>query len=180
MQTSHPDVYAVGDCATTKLTNVKEPTYVPHASDAIRQGDVAGANLAGNTVQLKYSQGTYKLNFDRDISLCMSGLTHEKAKQEGFDSDVVTIRDQYVNGNAFFEAYLVYEKVTHKILGIQCKGSSFEVGAQAEIISLAIQNNLTVEDLQYSDFYFKHGFNNPRSFTQILADAIRQKEKAVK
>ncbi|MGO2517527.1 MAG: FAD-dependent oxidoreductase [Leuconostoc falkenbergense] len=180
MQTSHPDVYAVGDCATTKLTNVKEPTYVPHASDAIRQGDVAGANLAGNTVQLKYSQGTYKLNFDRDISLCMSGLTHEKAKQEGFDSDVVTIRDQYVNGNAFFEAYLVYEKVTHKILGIQCKGSSFEVGAQAEIISLAIQNNLTVEDLQYSDFYFKHGFNNPKSFTQILADAIRQKEKSVK
>ena len=26
MQTSHPDVYAVGYCATTKLTNVQEPT----------------------------------------------------------------------------------------------------------------------------------------------------------
>jgi NADPH-dependent 2,4-dienoyl-CoA reductase/sulfur reductase-like enzyme len=179
MQTSHPDVFAVGDCATTTLKNVKEPTYVPHASEAIRQGDIAAVNLIEKKVKLNSSQGTYKLNFDKKIALCMTGLSSEKAKKEGFDCEVAFIRDTYVHSDDYFEMWLVYEKGTHKILGMQCKGSATELGAQADIISLAIQNEMTVEDIEYSDFYFKHGFNNLRSFTKMFADKIRQMERMV-
>jgi NADPH-dependent 2,4-dienoyl-CoA reductase/sulfur reductase-like enzyme len=177
MQTSHSDVFAVGDCATTTLKNIKIPTYVPHVSDAIRQGDIAAVNLVEKKAKLNNSQGTYKLNFDKKISLCMTGLTLEKAKSEGFDCDVVFIRDNYVNNDDYFEMWLVYEKRTHKILGMQCKGSAKELGAQADIISLAIQNDMTVEEIEYSDFYFKHGFSNLRSFTKMFADKIRQMER---
>lgn len=177
MQTSHPDVFAVGDCSTTSLKNVQKPTYVPHASDAIRQGDVAAINLSEKKVKIKKSQGTYKLNFDNEFSLCMTGLSFEKAKKEGFDCEVAFIRDDYVNSDKYFEMWLVYEKETHKILGMQCKGSANELGAQADIISLAIQNDMTVADIEYTDFYFKHGFTNPRSFTKMFADKIRQNER---
>lgn len=177
MQTSHPDVFAVGDCATTTLKNVKLPTYVPHASEAIRQGDIAAVNLIEKKVKLNCSQGTYRLNFDKKISLCMTGLSLEKARKEGFDCEVAFISDTYVNSDDYFEMWLVYEKGTHKILGMQCKGSAIELGAQVDIISLAIQNDMTVEDIEYSDFYFKHGFNNLRSFTKMFADKIRQTER---
>ena len=72
MQTSHPDVFAVGDCATTNVTNMKNPTYVPHVSDAIREGDVAAINLLEPKIKLNKSQGTYKLNFDEEMTRCTS------------------------------------------------------------------------------------------------------------
>lgn len=180
MQTSVPDVFAVGDCATTTLTNVKVPTYVPHASDAIRQGEVAAVNLMQPKVKLNKSQGTYKLNFDSENTLCMTGLSLSKAQQEGFNCDVAFVRDDYVNSDAYYEMWMVYEKETHKILGMQSKGTAKEIAAQADIISLAIQNDMTVEEIEYTDFYFKHGFKNPRSFTKMVADKIRQQERIAK
>lgn len=177
MQTSHPDVFAVGDCSTTTVTNVKKPIYVPHVSDAIRQGDVAAVNLLEPKIKLNKSQGTYKLNFDEEMTLCMTGLSLEKSKAEGFDCETAYVRDDYVDSDDYFELWLIYEKGTHKILGMQSKGVAPEIAAQADIISLAIQNNLTVDDIEFTDFYYKHGFKDPKSFVKLVADKIRQQEK---
>lgn len=176
MQTSDPDVFAVGDCATTILTNVKNPAYVPHASDAIRQGEVAAVNLMGDKVKLSKSQGTFKMNFDEDLTVNMTGLSLARAKQEGYDCDQVFIANDFVASDKYYHVWLVYEKGSHKILGIQCTGTAEEIAAQSDLISLAIQQNLTVEDIEYTDFYFKHGFRQPKSFSKLLADEIRRKE----
>ncbi|GAB2022625.1 FAD/NAD(P)-binding oxidoreductase [Pseudolactococcus yaeyamensis] len=177
MQTSHPDVFAVGDCSTTNVTNMKHPNYVPHVSDAIRQGDVAAINLLEPKVKLNKSQGTYKLNFDEEMTLCMTGLSLEKAKEEGFDCKSVYVRNDYVSSEGYFELWMIYERGTHKILGMQSKGVAPEIAAQADIVSLAIQNNATVDEIEYIDFYYKHGFKNPKSFMKLVADKIRQQEK---
>ncbi|MFZ2718007.1 MAG: FAD-dependent oxidoreductase [Lactococcus chungangensis] len=180
MQTSHPDVFAVGDCATTNVTNMKNPTYVPHVSDAIREGDVAAINLLEPKVKLNKSQGTYKLNFDEEMTLCMTGLSFEKAKAEGFNCKSVYVRNDYVNSDGYYETWVIYEKGTHKILGMQSKGVSPEIAAQADIISLAIQNGTTIDDIEYIDFYYKHGFKIPKSFMKLVADKVRQQEKIEK
>jgi NADPH-dependent 2,4-dienoyl-CoA reductase/sulfur reductase-like enzyme len=159
------------------LSNVKQPSYVPHASDAIHQGDVAAVNLAAPRVKLKKSQGTYRLNFIDELTVCVTGITLAKAKLEGFECDEVFIRNDYVNGNGYYDMRMVYEEGTHKILGMQCIGMDGELARLADIVSLAIQEGLSVEDIEYTDFYFKHGFGNPRSFAQIAADRIRRKEK---
>lgn len=177
MQTNHPDVFAVGDCATTTLSNVKVPTYVPHASDAIRQGEIAAVNLMTPKIKLNHSQGTYKLNFNNENTLCVTGLSFNRAKKEGYNCDVAVVRDDYINSDSYYEMWLVYEKETYRILGMQSKGSAPEIASQADIISLAIQNNMTIKEIEYTDFYFKHGFKNPRSFTKIVADKIRQQER---
>ncbi|MBS7576623.1 MULTISPECIES: FAD-dependent oxidoreductase [unclassified Enterococcus] len=173
MQTSQPDIFAIGDCATTRLTNVKKPQYIPHVSDAIRQGEIAAVNLVAPKIKLNQSQGTYKLNFADNIVLCMTGLTLKKARLEGFDCEMVFIHDQYVNSDEYYELWLVYEKESRRILGMQSRGTAPEIAAQADIISLAIQNQMTVDEIEYTDFYYKHGFKNPRSFTKIIADEIR-------
>ena len=176
MQTSHPDVFAVGDCATTSLTNIKEPIYISNASDAIRQGETAAINLVEAKDKVTKSQGTYKLNYDLKNILCKTGLTLKQAKREGFDCGIVHVKDDYESAGLFFEIWLVYEKESHKILGMQSRGSAPEIAPQIDIISLAIQNNMTIKELEYVDFYFRHGFKNPKSFAKLIADEIRDKE----
>ncbi|GAB2026569.1 FAD-dependent oxidoreductase [Lactovum odontotermitis] len=178
MRTSFPDVFAVGDCATTMLSNVKAPAYITHASDALREGDAAAVNLVEPKIKLNKSQGTYKINLDDEYIVSLAGLTFNKAKSEGFDCSQVFIRNDDANNDKYYEIWLVYENETHKILGLQSKGTADEVASLADVISLAIQEELTVQDIEYADFYFKHGFKNPSSFSKLLADKIRYKEKA--
>lgn len=178
MQTSYPDVFAVGDCATTEISHTRKPMYIPHASDAIRQGEIAALNLVKRTVQLSHSQGTYKLNFDDDNTLCMSGLSYSRAKKEGYNCDIVSIRNDYLDSDNYYETWLVYEKETKLILGIQTVGTAPGIASQADIISLAIQNELTINDIEYTDTYFRHGFKTPKSFMKIIADEVRKKDKS--
>ncbi|MFZ2846613.1 MAG: hypothetical protein WAZ47_07995 [Lactococcus chungangensis] len=120
------------------------------------------------------------MNFDEEMTLCMTGLSFEKAKAEGFNCKSVYVRNDYVNSDGYYETWVIYEKGTHKILGMQSKGVSPEIAAQADIISLAIQNGTTIDDIEYIDFYYKHGFKNPKSFMKLVADKVRQQEKIEK
>ncbi|MDR2977452.1 MAG: FAD-dependent oxidoreductase [Streptococcaceae bacterium] len=180
MHTSHPDVFAVGDCATTVLTNIKAPSYVPHASDAIRQGEIAAVNLVENKVKLNKSQGTFKMNFDKDLTVCMTGMSMARAILEGFDCAQISIENEYIDSDKYYKIWMVYEKVSHRILGLQCVGTASGIAATSDLISLAIQEGLSVEDIEYTDFYFKHGFKKPKGFTKLLADEIRHDEKLKK
>jgi NADPH-dependent 2,4-dienoyl-CoA reductase/sulfur reductase-like enzyme len=177
MQTSHPDVFAVGDCSTTNMTHVAKPSYIPHASDAIREGAIAAINLFEKKRSICKSQGTYKLNFVEGLTLAMTGLAAVQAKKEGYDAKIVKIQENYMNTDTYFDLWVVYEAGTHKILGMQCLGDAPDIAPLADMMSLAIQADMTIEDLEYADFYFKHGYKNPRSFTQIVADKIRQSER---
>ena len=178
MRTSLPDVFAVGDCATTTLTHVAEPKYVPHASDALRQGEIAAINLAGPRQKINPSQGTYNLNIG-SRTLCMTGLSHHRALQEGYDAAVAYLKNDFLEGDSHYRIWLVYEKGTHKILGMQLRGTARELSPYADIVSLAIERDMTIEELEFADFYFKHGYRNPNNFTKILADIVRVQDPRV-
>jgi hypothetical protein len=59
---------------------------------------------------------------------------------------------------------------------MQSNGSAPEIAPQIDIISLAIHNGMTINDLEYVDFYFRHGYKNPKSFTKLIVDEIQDKE----
>lgn len=175
LRTSAPDVFAVGDCSTTLLTGVDVPTYTPHASDAFREGDCAAVNLRGPRRTMNRAQGTYSLNVG-DKTLCVTGMTQKYAMRQGIKADLAYYRNQYVGSPDFYEMWVVYELGTHRLLGMQVRGTAKEIAAYVDIMSLAIERGLTIEDVEYTDFYFKHGFRNPASFTQIFADLIRAQD----
>lgn len=175
MQTSVPDVFAVGDCSTTHVTHIAEPVYVPHASDALRKGQIAAVNLTGPKRKLNTSQGTYNLNFGEQ-TLCVTGLSLKRARHEGYDAQVASYQNDYVASEKYYKMWMVYERGTHKILGIQVRGTAREIASYADIASLAIEQGMTIEDLEYSDFYFKHGYRDPHTSSMILADIIRTQD----
>jgi NADPH-dependent 2,4-dienoyl-CoA reductase/sulfur reductase-like enzyme len=186
MRTSIPDVFAVGDCSTTNLTNVARPVYVPHASDAFRQGEIAAINLTGPRQRINPSQGTYNLNIG-SRTMCISGITRKRAIEEGFDAEIASYRNEFLDiddllpsddndEDPYYKVWLVYERGTHKILGFELRGTATDLSPYADLMSLAIERGLTVEDLEFVDFYFKQGYANPRSFSKYLAAVVRQQD----
>jgi NADPH-dependent 2,4-dienoyl-CoA reductase/sulfur reductase-like enzyme len=175
MQTSDPDIFAVGDCSTTYIDLSKVYAYTPHASEAIRQGMVAGQNIMGNVMAITKTQETYKFNMEA-YSIARTGLLLTDALKAGWDAEAVEYTYEYLGSDETSTMQLVFEKGTRKILGFQVIGE-VDLSPYVNIMSLAIQQDLTINDLELSDFYFEHGPKNPFGFTKILAYLVREKEK---
>ena len=82
-ETSVPDVYAVGDCATIFYNGMGgEPGYIALASNAVRSGIVAGHNICGTELQTPGVQGSSGICIF-DLKMVSTGLTENAAKRAG-------------------------------------------------------------------------------------------------
>ena len=57
-ETSLPDVYAIGDCATVYSNALKSPAYIALATNAVRSGIVAAHNACGTDIESAGVQGS--------------------------------------------------------------------------------------------------------------------------
>jgi len=176
MHTSIKDVLAVGDCATSVVNGVSHPIYMPHASEAIRQGQIAALNLSKKVRAIPPSQNTYNMNLE-GLTICTTGLTLKNALANGIDAKQIFYRNDALDEDHYLEMWFVYENKTHRIIGAQIKSSVTSANEYVNILSLAISQKLTIEDLEFSDFFFEHGYKNPETFTSILAKLIRESER---
>ena len=70
LQTSDPDIYAVGDAIEVKDVVSGDPTQVPLAGPANRQGRIAADNVFGRSVTYRGTQGTAIVGvFDRTAAM---------------------------------------------------------------------------------------------------------------
>jgi phenylglyoxylate dehydrogenase epsilon subunit len=68
METNLPDVYAAGDVAAAPSFNNTENAPCPILPEAVQQGKVAGANMAGEAVEYKgWIAGNYLRCFDENL-----------------------------------------------------------------------------------------------------------------
>ena len=78
LQTSDPNIYAVGDAIEVKDSVSGEPTQVPLAGPANRQGRIAADNIFGRSVKYRGTQGTAIVGvFDRTAA--MTGASEKVA-----------------------------------------------------------------------------------------------------
>ena len=68
---------------------------------------------------------------------------------------------------------LVYHKQTHRLLGAQIATESDQAGT-LHMLSLAIQKEVTIDELKVSDFFFYPYFNQPENF---VIEATRKMKK---
>ena len=70
LQTSDPDIYAVGDAIEVKDFVTGDPTQVPLAGPANRQGRIAADNIFGRAARYRGTQGTAIVRvFDRTAAM---------------------------------------------------------------------------------------------------------------
>ncbi len=146
VQTSDPDIYAAGDACTVNFNPTGKPAYMPLATNAIRQGALAGVNVFGNTQKYMGTQATSAMElFEHTIA--STGLTLKNALQWGFNADYVIYHDYYrpayMPTTEMLTIRLVYDKDNRRILGAQFF-SKHEVAQSANTISVMIQNKNTI------------------------------------
>ncbi|MGO2989660.1 MAG: FAD-dependent oxidoreductase [Lactococcus cremoris] len=176
MQTSCPDVFAVGDVSTTYVNLLEENRYLPHASDAVRDGEIAAINLLEARQKITSTQGTYHVPM-KNLVMAMTGITMKQAVDFGYDADAVHLLNEHLEGRLPSNVWMIYERRTHQILGLQCIGKTSDMAEYVNIFSLAIQQQLRIEDIEFTDFYFEHGYKDPRGFNRILARLVRENER---
>lgn len=170
MQTSDPDVYGAGDSVAVHYNPTNQEAYVPLATNAVRQGIIAGTNLYGNTMTYMGTQSTSGLQL-YDNSMSSTGMTLESARAAGFDADAVTFEDNYrpefMPTNAKVIGTVVWDRSNKQILGAQFM-SKLDISMYANAVSVMIQNHNTINFMAMVDMLFQPNFDRPFNFINLL------------
>lgn len=178
-QTSNPDIYAAGDACTVNFNPTGKPAYMPLATNAIRQGALAGINIFGDIQKYMGTQATSAMElFGHTIA--STGLTLRHALDNDINADAVIYHDyyrpNYMPSTEMLTIKLVYNKDNHLILGAQLF-SKHEVAQSANTISVCIQNKNTIDDLAFMDMLFQPNYDNPFNYLNLVAQQAVAKER---
>ncbi len=153
LQTSKPDIYAIGDCMENwdMLTGNKIVYHT--ATNAARTGRIAGRNLVlGNVVRY---QGTV-MPFITEISgyeVGTVGLTESRAREHGFDvvSGITTTSTRRrLFGGKPIHIKLVADRKTRNLIGAQLIGKELIAG-KVDRLAVAAAQRITVHRLALID-----------------------------
>ncbi|AJC71208.1 FAD-dependent pyridine nucleotide-disulfide oxidoreductase [Thermococcus guaymasensis DSM 11113] len=152
MRTSHPDIFAVGDCVEHRDFFTGKPHPLMLASTATFEARIAGANLFKLQIvrENRRTIGAYSTHI-AGLTLAAAGLTEEAAKREGFEIIVgrATGPDRHpakFPDTSTVTVKLIFSRDRGAILGAQIAGGK-SVGEMINILALAIQKRLTASEL---------------------------------
>ncbi len=162
MQTSHPDIFAAGDCVGQRHLITGKEVYIPRGTTANKQGRVAGECAAGGDEIFNGVLGT-AVSKIFDLTVARTGLSSAEAKAEGYDFVTSTVvhpshAHTYPNPEAEdITIKLIMERGTGKLLGAQMIGK-LGVAKRIDIFTTAIQGGMTIEDISRLDLCYAPPF----------------------
>ena len=197
MQTSDPDIYAVGDCIEVPNLISGKPVHAPYGDLANLQGRVAGENvISGNVATFP---GTIQTGICKvfEYGVGATGLSEQNARKMGINN-IETVVNASLDKPGFMQGRLlitklVVDKTDGIILGAQVIGLG-DVSKQVAIWAMAIKGVLTVNDMVNADLPYAppyslaidhsiataHIMQNKLNgrFTGISAEQFKEKLKA--
>lgn len=149
MQTSDPDIYAVGDAVEITDFVTGEPGYVPLAGPANKQGRIAADNIAGLDSRYEGTQGSSILKVF-DLTVASTGINEKTAKRLNLSYEKSYTYSAnhagYYPGAVNMSIKVIFEKDTGRILGAQAVGYD-GTDKRVDVLATAIRAGMTAEDL---------------------------------
>ena len=175
MQTSNPDIYAVGDVVETKDFISETPAQVPLAGPANRQGRIAANHLFGHITPYRGTQGTAILRvFDKVAAI--TGASEKGLQRLGIDYEKIYLHPAqhvgYYPGASQMTIKVLFApeasssvdaEVNHKpyvagqILGAQIVGGE-GVDKKIDTLATCIQAGMTMYDLEELELAYSPQF----------------------
>ncbi|MGE4488923.1 MAG: FAD-dependent oxidoreductase [Kiritimatiellales bacterium] len=179
MQTSMPDIYAVGDAVEVVDFVTRQPALIPLAGPANRQGRIAADNIFGRTSHYRDTQGTSICKVF-NLAIGMTGLSEKGAKRANISFEKVYVHPashaSYYPGAAPLSIKMLFDPETGKVLGAQAVGSD-GVDKRIDVFAVAIRAGLTVYDLEELELSYAPPFGSakdPVNFAGfVAANALR-------
>jgi len=182
MQTSDPDIYAVGDCIEARHRITGQNVHAPFGDLANLEGRVAGENAAmGNIVTFP---GTIQTGVCKvfDFSAGSTGIKMAQAAEHGF-KNIVTVTTSGPDrpgfmGNKILINRMLADKDTGKLLGFQCIGLG-DASKQIGMAAMAIMGGLTIDDLVNADLPYAPPFSLAIDNIVACAETMQNKLRGI-
>lgn len=150
LQTSDPDIYAVGDAIEVTDYITRRPALIPLAGPANKQGRIAANNIAGRPEIYKGTQGSSVLKIF-DMTAASTGANEKNLKRAGIPYEKSYTHSLshagYYGGATLISLKLLYAPHTGKLLGAQAIGKS-GVEKRIDVLATAIRAGMSVFDLE--------------------------------
>lgn len=164
MQTSNPDIYAVGDAVEITHSVTGQKALISLAGPANKQGRIAADNICGISSEYKGSAGSSVLKVF-GMTVASTGINETAAKSAGFDYDKIIFSPashaSYYPGGRVMTIKLLFENLTGKILGAQIAGFD-GVDKRIDVIATAMQAGLSATDLKDLDLAYAPPYSSAK------------------
>ena len=183
MESSDPNIYAVGDAAETIHALTGARARIAMAGPANRQGRIAGANAAGARMNYPGALGTSIVRV-LHMTVGFTGMNSAQAAKAGFTFFTSLTRDHshahYYPGAKPVLIKVVAEEGTGRLLGAQVLGER-GVDKRVDVLATAIAAKMSVFDLETLDLAYSPPFgsaNDPVNTAGFVAGHIARGDVA--
>ncbi len=164
METSVPDIYAVGDAVQVKHYVTGQDAVISLAGPANKQGRIAADNICGGDSRYLGSQGSSVIKVF-DLTAASTGVNETNAKKAGLDVDTVILSPMshagYYPGGKLMTMKVVFEKGTYRLLGAQIVGYE-GVDKRIDVLAAAIHAGLTAIQLKDLDLAYAPPYSSAK------------------
>ena len=174
MQTSIPDIFAIGDAIEVIDFVTKQPTFVPLAGPANKQGRIVADVICGFDRSYQGTQGSSILKVF-DLTVATTGINEKTAKrlQLNYEKSFTHSENhaRYYPNAMDMSLKTIYEKSTGKILGVQIVGYG-GVDKRCDIFATAIRAQMTAYDLTRLELCYAPPFGSAKDAVNVAGFVI--------
>lgn len=164
METSIPDIYAVGDAVQIRNFVTDTDTLLSLAGPANKQGRIAADNICGGDSHYTGGQGSSVIKIF-DMTAAATGISEKTAKALGIAADKVILSPMshagYYPGGKVMTIKVLFEKDTYRLLGAQIVG--FEgVDKRIDVLATAIRAGMKAYELTELDLAYAPPYSSAK------------------
>lgn len=178
METSAPDIYAVGDAVQVKNMVTGEAAVIALAGPANKQGRIAADNICGGESHYQGSLGSSIIKVF-DLAVGGTGLTAKAAEAAGLDYDCVVLSPSshasYYPGAKTMVMKVVYEKSSCRLLGAQIVGTD-GVDKRLGVLATAICAGIKADKIKDLDLAYAPPYSSAKDPVNMAGFMIENLE----
>ena len=164
METSVPDIYAVGDAVQVKHFVTGQDALISLAGPANKQGRIAADNICGGDSRYTGSQGSSVIKVF-DMTAATTGVNETNARKAGLDVDTVILSPMshagYYPGGKVMTMKVVFEKESYRLLGAQIVGYE-GVDKRIDVLATAIRAGMKATQLKDLDLAYAPPYSSAK------------------
>ncbi len=181
METSVPDIYAVGDAIQVEHYVTGQETLLSLAGPANKQGRIVADNICGGDSRYPGSQGSSIIKVF-SMTAAVTGINETNAKKAGLDVDKVILSPMdhagYYPGGELMTIKVVFEKGTYRLLGAQIVGYA-GVDKRIDVLATAIHARLRATQLMELDLAYAPPYSSAKDPVNMAGFMIDNIEKGI-
>lgn len=181
METSAPDVYAVGDAVQVKHQVAGDDAVISLAGLANKQGRIVADVIAGLDSRYRGSLGSSVIKVF-GLTAASTGLSEKGAHAAGIDCDKVVLSPGshagYYPGAVPMTMKVVFETGTLRLLGAQIVGAD-GVDKRIDVLATAIQAGIRADKLKDLDLAYAPPYSSAKDPVNMAGFMIENLGKGI-